>query len=285
LRGVRFEAARLTGADFAHARLSGADFTGAYLERADLTGGLNLYGTSFLTATMPGADLTGAALMLADFTSANLQGAILSYTRLDGASLRDADLEGADLQQARLYMTDLSRAKVASADLRGVRVWRTPPPAADAPALADLSQLALKAPDSTDIDRLKEIVLQVGDARLRERLEEGLRPLLADRDGAAWSQSEEAQRWTALVAATATAAGDGYKSRLTEGLVRLACRAVNANGSVAVGVGRRALTPTFRGDLVQLVQGLRGDDCAAARGLPSKMLADLGAAADILRGQ
>ncbi len=285
LRGTRFDNARLTGAEFAHARLAGTSFTGAHLERADLTGGVSLYGTSFLTASLQGADLTGARLMRADFTSASLQGATLAFARLDGAMLRDADLEGADLQQARLYLADLSRAKVASADLRGAMIWRTVAPSPDPQGLADLQALSVRAPSQDDVERLKDLLKRIDDPRLKAGMEEGLQAVIGGGETTPpWASSPDAQSWSALQSASSSGA-DGYKAKLTEGLQRLACRTLNGSGAVAVGVGRRAMSPRFRGDLAQLYNGLKAADCPASRTVPAKFLADLSSAADVARGQ
>ncbi len=283
-RGATFSFATLTGAELPYAQLGGADFSSAHLERADLSGGVTLYGGNFLTASLQGADLTSARLMLADFTSAQLQGAVLSHARLEGAILRDADLEGADLQSSRLFSTDLSGAKIASADLRGALVWRAAAPLADPQGLADFEQMGLRAPDELDLGSIKSLIDRIADAKLKVRLEEGLQPIINGRAGAGWAATPDAQRWREMQTASASM-GDGYKIKLTEGLTRLACRALHANGSVAVGVGKRSLGPAFKGDLPTYYARLRGGDCAASRNVPPKFLSELGSAADIARGQ
>lgn len=283
-RGSNFSFATLTGAELPHAQLGGADFSSAHLERADLSGGVTLYGGNFLTASLQGADLTSARLMLADFTSAGMQGAILSHARLEGAILRDADLEGSDMQSARLFNTDLTGARIATADLRGALVWRSPPPMPDMQGLVDTQQLAMRSPDDLDVASIRSLIGRVADERLKSKLEDGLAPLLAGKAGTGWSETPDAAKWRELQGQSSSAA-DGYKLRLTEGLVRLACRALWSSGSVAVGIGKRSLGPAFRGDLPTYYARLKGNDCAASRNMPTKFMADLGSAADIARGQ
>ena len=65
-----------------------------------------------------------------------------------------------------------------------------------------------------------------------------------------------------------------YKQILSEQLSKLACRAAFANGAVAMGVAKRAMRPTFKGDLSAIYQRLRGGDCPASRAIPAKFLAD-----------
>jgi uncharacterized protein YjbI with pentapeptide repeats len=283
-RGAKFEYAQLTGAEIAHARLAGADFTSARLERADLTGGVTLYGANFLTASLQGADLTNARLMLADFTSAGMQGAVLNHARLEGAILRDADLDGADLQSARLFGADLTGAKIAIADFRGALLWRTTPPSPDSQGLADLLPVLVRAPDDLDIAALRDLIVRIEDPRLKSRMEDGLGPILTALDRTSWTASPDAQKWNALQL-TSTAAAEGYRQRLTDSLVRLACRALWANGSVAVGLAKRSLAPTFKGDLPAYYTRIRGADCPASRTIPAKFLTEFGSAADIARGQ
>lgn len=283
-RGATFASTVMTGVELPYSQLGGADFSSARLERADLSGGVTLYGGNFLTASLQGADLTSARLMLADFTSAQLQGAVMSHARLEGAILRDADLEGADLQSARLFNTDLSGAKITSVDLRGALVWRVPPPERDAQGLADFDQMVIRAPDELDIGSIKSLIDRVADERLKTRLDEGLAPVVNGRAGAGWGATPDAQKWREMQTASASLA-DGYKIKLTEALTRLACRALFANGSVAVGVGKRSLDPAFKGDLPTYYARLKGGDCASSRNVPPKFLSDLGSAADIARGQ
>jgi uncharacterized protein YjbI with pentapeptide repeats len=284
-RNAKFEFANLTGVEAAHGQYGGADFISANLERADFTGSVSLYGANFLTATLQGADLTNARLMLADFTSANLQGAVLAFARLEGAILRGADLEAADLQNARLYAADLTGARIASADLRGAVIWRTLAPDTDSQGLADLMPVTVRAPDQLDLASLASMVDRVADERLKARMQEGLEPLLARIEAdRAWAATPEAQKWLALQR-DSSASADGYKGRLTDGLVRVACRTVFANGSVGYGIGKRALGATFRGDLPAYYARIRGNECPGGRNIPAKFLTELGSAADIARGQ
>jgi uncharacterized protein YjbI with pentapeptide repeats len=282
--GSVFDHATLEGADMRYLLAQGADFTSANLQRVDLSGNSVLHGALFLTASLQGADMTTAELTLANFVSANLHGAILSFARLEAARFLDADLDGADMQNARLYGADMSNAKIAHADLRGAIVWKTKPPEADASQTVDLSPITSRPPDQLDISTLKDLIAQTTAPALKVRLEEGLAPLITARDGQAWSSSSEAQKWAQMQAAS-KASADTFKQTLSEQLSRLACRATFANGAVAIGVAKRAMRPTFKGDMSAISARIRGADCPASRAIPQKFLTEFGLAADIARGQ
>ncbi|MBR46537.1 MAG: hypothetical protein CMM31_08685 [Rhodospirillaceae bacterium] len=79
LNEVRFDEARLIGADFTTAELAGASFRGADLRRA-----------KFFRADLRGADFTGATLGGTDFLKADLSGA----TWIDGKTICPEDLIG-----------------------------------------------------------------------------------------------------------------------------------------------------------------------------------------------
>lgn len=282
--GAVFDHVTLEGADMRYLLAQGADFTSANLQRVELSGNSVLHGASFLTASLQGADLTTAELTLANFVSANLQGALLSYTRLEGARLLDADLDGADLQNARLFGADLTNAKISLADFRGTILWKTKPPEGDPTGTADLSPLTSRPPDQLDISALKDLIAQSTVPGLKSRLEDGLKPLIDARDGQAWASSAEATRWGQIQSAS-KAAADGFKATLTEALGKLACRAAFANGAVAIGVAKRAMRPTFKGDMSAIYLRLRSSECPASKTVPAKFLTEFGLAADIARGQ
>jgi uncharacterized protein YjbI with pentapeptide repeats len=277
LRGARFEGADLAGADLTYAALSGASFYNAHLERADLTGGIALQGANFATAVLRGADLTGAKLQGADFTSASLKGAMLAHTQLHGARLRDADLEAADLYKAQLFGADLRGAKVRAASLVEARVWMTMPPDRDRDSvlLLDASDLAIAPPNATEIAGLRDAIEKVEPASQRDRVRAALAPLLAAQPSRGWSGSEP-QIWSELVAgASGAALGDGFKARLTDYLVRLACRSTWADGSLATGLARRAQGIEFKGEPVQVYDRLRAEDCPASKTISPRALRKL----------
>jgi uncharacterized protein YjbI with pentapeptide repeats len=282
--GAVFDHTALEGADMRYLLAQGADFTSANLQRVDLSGNSVLHGTLFLTASLQGADLTTAELTLANFVSANLHGAILSFARLEGARFLDADLDGADMQNARLYGADLTNAKIGHADLRGATLWKTKPPEIEGAGTADLSPLTSRPPDQLDLASLKDIIAQASVPGLKGRLEDGLNALITARDGQAWASSPDAQRWGQMQTAS-KASAEGFKQTLSEGLAKLACRASFANGAVAIGVAKRAMRPTFKGDMSAVYQRLRSADCPASRAIPAKFLTEFGLAADIARGQ
>ncbi|MBU6379360.1 MAG: pentapeptide repeat-containing protein [Gammaproteobacteria bacterium] len=285
LRHARLIDARIDGADMRFAILSGATLTNAHLDRVDLSGSVEMQGASFLLASMQGADLTNARATLADFTNASLQGATLAFARLEGTLFRDADLEGADLRNTRLFNADFAGARVATTDWRGASVWQTTPPSGEGTALVDAGDLKLRAPDTLDASALREFVARIESRRLKERLQDGLVPIIkASTGGADWLATGDAQRWIAMQS-IAAGAGDTFRQRLTESLARLACRARFSNGSVLTGVARRAQSEEFRGDLPALYVRLRAEECAAGKAVGQPLMRELGTAADIAQGQ
>jgi hypothetical protein len=274
----------LEAADLSYGVLTGANFSSAHLERADFSGGAQLQGANFLIAIMQGADLSGASLLLADFSSAQMQGVVLGHAELQGAQLRDADLEGADLGSAKLQGADLTRAKLNAADLRGARIWMTQPAGDDALALADLSQVTVAPLDDIEAARLKAIIDRHVGARLQGRMREGLAAIMNPADSQKWKGSPEAQKWQSQQALANGAAGDGYKTTLSEYLARLVCKARWSSGAVATGVAKRALGQAFRGDMVAVYDRLRSKECPAAETVSRKTLRDLANQVDIVRG-
>ena len=85
LQNVRFDDAKLCGAD-----LSGANLTRAVLARAFLQGA-NLRGAKMAKANLDSADLRGADLSDADLTEASLRGAALQGAILPGAATPAAE--------------------------------------------------------------------------------------------------------------------------------------------------------------------------------------------------
>ena len=77
---------------------------------------------------------------------------------------------------------------------------------------------------------------------------------------------------------------DGYRARITEQLVRLACRARFAGGAVATGIARRAAGGGFKGDAAGVYDRLKAADCPASTTIPPGALRELAAAADAARG-
>jgi uncharacterized protein YjbI with pentapeptide repeats len=284
LTEARFEGAHMEAASLAHSTLAGAMFVNAHLERADVSGGVALQGTNFLLASLAGADLSGAELQLADFSSAGLQGASLSLAGLEGAVLRNADLDGANLQMARLYGADLTGARLVGADLTEARVWQTQPPSSEAMTLADASQIVLAPPGEEDNATLEAAVAVLEQRPLRARVAEGMAPFADPASIRAWATSPQQQVWALQTKPNdAPAAGETYKSSLTDYLAKLACRARFADGSVAAGIAKRAMGQGFKGDVPALYQRLRASDCMASASLPVPLMRDLATAADAQR--
>ncbi len=280
LRGAKFEDADLEGAELSYALLAGAGFYGAHLERADLTGGVSLIGANFATASLQGADLTGAKLHGADFTSAGLQGAVFAHTALYSASLRDADLEGADFYKARLYGADLKGARIRAATFREAMIWQTVPPEREASELADLSDMLVRTMDEADVAALDEFLKGNGPGRLDGRLRDGLGALVAAANGKAWSTSSDLGIWSNLAVASAKGMQENFKTRLTDHLGKLACKARWSTGSVATGLAKRAQGIEFKGDASALYDRLKVSDCPSATTMSQRALRSLAAAVD-----
>lgn len=279
LTGANLVLAQLDGADLSNAVLAGADLANAHLDKADLTGGVEAQGVNLLNASLQGADLTGAQLQFADLSSAALQGAVLSFAQLDGAVLRDANVEGTSLQQARLIGTDMTGMKMIGSDLRGAVVWMAVPPAWDSTGLTDLSELAVRAPDEAERARMKAAMEPIGDAGVRRRALE----VMGEMEKNAWTGSLDQQRWQSWVGASPPPPAMNYKTDLTTYLTKLMCSARWANGAIATGVARRAMTQQFRGDVVAVYDALKAPSCPAAGQAPGKVMRELSAAAETAR--
>jgi uncharacterized protein YjbI with pentapeptide repeats len=156
LSGARLDRATLIRADFSGANLSGASILRPTIF-SDLTenladaprfAGANLTGIRVM-ANMSGADFHGADLTDANFSprearpgqgtlstlarnllkssdftkaimrGANLDHAVLTFSRFAGADMQGANLTGADLSRADLTGADLTGANLAGADLDG----------------------------------------------------------------------------------------------------------------------------------------------------------------------
>jgi uncharacterized protein YjbI with pentapeptide repeats len=286
LRGARLDAAPMKGADLSQALLTGATFEGASLQLADLSDAA-LEGASFLDAGLDGASLKGARLQMADFTRARLQGASLTSAHLAGAALREADLEGAVLRQAKLYGADLRGARLQAADLAGAAVWRTTPPAGDAVALADIANIALKAPGKDEVEALKALVERVETALPAGERTAGLGGQLKELGEGGWMGSADGQTWAGLLRSSEAAMAEGYRFRLAEHLARMVCRphaAEGAGAAVAVGVVLRAAAPAFKGDPIAIADRLKAADCAGAKDLPAFAARQLAIAAERAKG-
>jgi uncharacterized protein YjbI with pentapeptide repeats len=280
LSGARFDEASLERADLSRALMAGATFERARLQRASLASG-SLQAASLRQADLQGAVLTGARLEMADLSGAGLQGASLAGAHLAGAVLREADLEGAGLQKARLYGADLRGARLKAADLASAMVWRAVPPAADAASLADIANIAMKAPAAVDLEALKATLASVESGVIGPTAERtaGLKALLAAPADGGWEGSADGQAWATLLRASEAAMAEGFKTRLAEHLARLACRSRFANWVAAAVVGR-AVGTGFKGDPAILHERLKAADCAAAHTVPRAALLDLAVAAE-----
>lgn len=283
LRGGKLEEARLEGAELSYSLLAGANLSSARLDKADLTGGVQAQGANFLIAGLQGADLTGAQLQFADFSSATMQGAVLNHAHLQGAVLRDADLEGATLGQAKLQGADLTGAKIYAADFRAAGIWMTHPPEPDASTVADFAELQMKPLDENEISALNLVLGGIESTKLKEQVGDALAPILAA-EAKSWTGSPDFARWQGFQVAQNPAPGESLKTRLTDYLSRLMCKARWSNGAVATGIARRAQAQQFRGDLVALYEKLKAADCLASSTVLPRVLRDLASAADLVRG-
>ena len=101
-----------------------------------------------------------------------------------------------------------------------------------------------------------------------------------------WATSPDQQLWQGLAKSSGEAAiAEGYKARLSEFLAKLMCRSRYANGAVATGIARRAMTQGFKGDMPSLYDKLRSPDCPASTAMSPRLMRELATAADAARGQ
>jgi uncharacterized protein YjbI with pentapeptide repeats len=308
LTGANLQGARLAGADLGGARLAGANLEYANLDRAWLAGadltaarlvaatlkgavldgavlaGVHGEGSALTQAALSGADLSGAVMMGADLTGTVLAGANLAGARLDAAQLKDADLEAATLSGASLFASDLTGARIGAADLRRARVWHTGPPQSDGGGLADLGDIELRAPDEKAVADLRQAIAAVGLPEGVAVLNDALRGVLDAGERAKWQGGAGHGGWQSLASSGAQSFG-GYRSRLGEALVRLACKPRVSTPGITIGVVRRSASRDFRGDAAEVADRLKADDCAAARNLPAHLLQDLAAAAERSRAE
>ena len=283
LRGARLAEADLEGADLSHATATGTVFNSANMDKADLTGGVQLQGASLLIASLQGADLFGAYLQGADLGSASLQGAILSHAQLQGANLRDSDLEGADLRYASLQGAEMSGAKVRAADLRGVRIWMTAPPAREALALADLTELVVQPLEEEEVTAMRAAIDRLEDARVKTLVKEAVEPTMGGPGTTNWTGTPSQQIWGSYVTIARPAASENYGRDLTDHLVALMCKQRFANGAIATGVAKRAAIASFRGNRLLVYERLRAKDCAAGDTVARPLMQRLSAAVDNAR--
>jgi uncharacterized protein YjbI with pentapeptide repeats len=278
LTGAHFDEAVLDRADLSRALLSGATFERAKLQRASLASA-NLRAASLAQASLHGATLTGARLEMADLSGAGLQGARLVSAHLSAALLRAADLEGAELQRAKLYGADLRGAKLKAADLAGASVWHAIAPGGDAVVLADIANVVLRAPAAADLEALKAALASEESQQARAERTAGLKGLIAALADGGWESSADGQAWAALLRASEAAMAEGFKTRLSEHLGRLACRTRLAE-TIATAIVTRAVSPGFKGDVSVLHDRLKATDCAAVHTVPRATLIDLAVAAE-----
>jgi len=284
LRAATATDARLEEADLSYALLSGTDFSSAKLDKADLTGGVAAQGAQFLIASLQGTDLTGAQLQGADFSSASSQGALFNYAHLQGAVLKDVQLDAASFLQAHLQGTDMSGSSVPAADFRGAKIWLTRPPVLEAGGVADYGDLAIQPLEESEAADLSRLIKTMPVRRVAEKLGEVLGPLIDPAQAQAWTAHAELAHWQGMSTLTQPVPPDQMKVRLTEYLGKLMCRPRWSNGALATGIARRAQTPQFKGDLVAVFDQLKSADCPGGSGVPVRVMKDLGAAADIARG-
>jgi uncharacterized protein YjbI with pentapeptide repeats len=138
LNYVRFDRARLFGADFRGARFEEVRFMYAlYDEVAEqqFPDGFDLLAAGAYKiapgVSLPGALLENASLWDAQLAGANLAGANLENAILGGSNLQDANLQNANLRGARargvnlrgaeLRNANFTEAKVEAADFRGAK--------------------------------------------------------------------------------------------------------------------------------------------------------------------
>lgn len=283
LSQANLEAAELSDAQLDGAVLSGANLSQAALVRANLVGA-QLRAATIAGASLQGADLSRAQLQLADFSDAKMQAADLSTAALEGARLFNAELEGANLSHSALYAVDLTGARLAGADLTAAAVWQTAPPESGNAALAELTDVSLSPPGDQRLAELTALALR-HQAALRPRRGSEMTWPDSATEVKAWAASAEHQAWQGLGKPRTATETDTYKARLTAYLNRLVCQARWADGAVAAGVAKRAMTPGFKGDLTAIFERMRSADCPASAQLAPRLLQALEVAVELARVQ
>jgi uncharacterized protein YjbI with pentapeptide repeats len=284
LDDANFDQASLEDAEFVNATLKGANFASAHLERADMTLGTSLQGANFIFAQLQGADLSGADLQGADLSNAGLQGTIFATAKLYGANFRGADLDGADLTRTKLAGSAFASAKLFGADFRSASVWHTQPPAAVLAELADLSNVALAPPDAAELTALRDSIASIRNEDVRYRVSYALNAVLDDGASKSWGTSSEHAQWRELAATYGRPDGGTYRDELTGFLGNISCRARWANGSVATGIVKRALSASFKANGESLYTRLQASTCAASARVSKNLLRLLSAAIDNTKG-
>ena len=278
MSGANFENAALAGSDLRYADLTGANLSGADLRGATMGGGVELMGANFLGANLGGADLKGAKMETADFYGAEMQGARLVFAQAQGANFQGAHLQGAALGAARLQGADFTDADVTAADFGAAIVWDTKPPASANSTLADFSAIALKAPETKDIDALKELGKSMARSKSRDNLEAMIARIGSPEGGASWNGGDEATGWAGFKQAAATGDLASRRDKAAAFLGKLSCAAEFSDGAVASGIIRRLVDAPQKSDPAILLKRLRGADCPAFKRLPEQSVFDLEAA-------
>ena len=108
---------------------------------------------------------------------------------------------------------------------------------------------------------------------------------LANADAnAKWAYSQDRQAWTSFGVITQSTLQASYGPDLTTHLTTLMCKARYVDGSVANGIARRAQAMGFRGNIAQIYDRLRGNNCTGAKGVSERVLQRLSTAIDIAQG-
>ena len=151
--------------------------------------------------------------------------------------------------------------------------------------MTDLADLAFTAPEEGHLNDFNQMLEKIADDRLRGQVKDSLSRLMAPDARRTWTAgSPDQQVWSSLVQSSAAGMGDGYKMRLTEYLVRIACKPRWSNGAVATGIAKRGLGVEFKGDLIALYDRLKADDCPASKTMSRRTLRALSTQVDITRG-
>lgn len=265
LRGGRLVFANLQGAELDNASLQDADMDSANLQGASLRNA-NLQGVDLSGASLQDVDLFDASLLGADLSRANLQGASLLDARLHGANLKRASLQGADFGRTSLLGADLSSANLQGADVIGAwlqgtdlqlaKIGRTFAPSSSNLQHADLRFLNVRAPNDTDVMALNNMLKNIEDDAVRQRVAESVKPVL---DAKTWEGSAELQGWKVLLSRPRSAPAE-----VSAFLAKLACDD-GKDGYVAKGIANRVRRNYRRPYSKQLVKALLKDDCEGAK--------------------
>ncbi len=298
-RGADFSGARLFDAKLAGADLRGAKLDDAGMERVDLSRSL-LSGASFDRASLSRADLSGALSAGHQLRARQPAGRQPRRRQIAGRRLLGRQPGGRQPRARLSGGRGAARGRPGGRRAAVGQALRRRPARRQAAGRGPRRRAGVACATSGRRHGGARRPRQHRDAVARQggrRCPEGSRqcPEAARRRAGAECHrptprgglggSADGQAWSALHRASEAAMADGYRTRLTVLLGRLACSARFADGAVASGLARRASGQSFKGEPAPLYERLKAADCPAARNVPPRLLLDLAAAIEAKKAE